>query len=83
MLFFGSSLKPSIFDFNSKISGACSASSASSISHSDLSVLLKINGEQKTQVYLNHNLTNLFSKNLFTQQSLFGVDFAVGFLETW
>jgi len=36
--------------------------------------LLKINGEQKIQVYLNHKLTNLFSKNLFTQQSLFSVE---------
>jgi hypothetical protein len=36
--------------------------------------LLKINGEQKTQVYLNHKFTNLLSKNLFTQQSLFGVE---------
>lgn len=33
--------------------------------------LLKLNGEQKTQVYINHNFTNLLSKNLFTQQSLF------------
>lgn len=36
--------------------------------------LLKLNGDQKTQVYLNHKFTNLFSKNLFTQQSLFGVE---------
>ncbi|MCF8424399.1 MAG: hypothetical protein K9H41_08650 [Bacteroidia bacterium] len=44
---------------------------ANNLTYNDL---LKINGEQKTQVYLNHNLTNLFSKNLFTQQSLFGVE---------
>ena len=44
---------------------------ANNVTYNDL---LKINGEQKTQVYLNHNLTNLFSKNLFTQQSLFGVE---------
>lgn len=36
--------------------------------------LLKINGEQNSQVYFNHSLTNLLSKNLFTQQSLFGID---------
>ncbi|MES2761511.1 MAG: hypothetical protein V4677_04870 [Bacteroidota bacterium] len=36
--------------------------------------LLKENGEQNTQVYFNHALTHLFSKSLFTQQSLFGVD---------
>lgn len=36
--------------------------------------LLKINGEQKTQVYFNHKFTNLFSKDLFTRQSLFGVE---------
>ncbi len=36
--------------------------------------LLKLNGEQKTQVYLNHKLTNLLSENLYTQQSLFVVE---------
>ena len=36
--------------------------------------LLKLNGEQKSQIYFNHNYTNFLSKNLFTQQSLFGVE---------
>ena len=36
--------------------------------------LLKENGEQNSQVYFNHAHTNLFSKNLFSQQSLFGMD---------
>ena len=36
--------------------------------------LLKLNGEQKSQIYFNHSYTNLLSKNLFTQQSLFGID---------
>lgn len=36
--------------------------------------LLKLNGEQKSQIYFNHNYTNLLSKNLFTQQSLFGME---------
>ena len=36
--------------------------------------LLKENGEQNTQVYFNHSLTNLFSKNLLSQQSMFGMD---------
>ncbi|MES2514541.1 MAG: hypothetical protein V4580_10375 [Bacteroidota bacterium] len=36
--------------------------------------LLKENGEQNTLVYFNHSLSHLFSKTLFTQQSLFGVD---------
>ena len=36
--------------------------------------LLKLNGEQKSQIYFNHCYTNLLSKNLFTQQSLFGID---------
>ncbi len=44
---------------------------ASNIAYTDL---LKISGEQKTQVYLNHKFTNLLSKNLFTQQSLIGVE---------
>lgn len=36
--------------------------------------LLKLNGEQKSQVYFNHAFSNLLSKNLFTQQSLFGLE---------
>lgn len=36
--------------------------------------LLKLNGEQKSQIYFNHTNTNLLSKNLFTQQSLFGLE---------
>ena len=36
--------------------------------------LLKLNGEQKSQVYFNHAYTNLLSKNLFTQQSLFDLE---------
>lgn len=36
--------------------------------------LVKINGEQKTQVYLNNKFENLLPGNLFTQQSLFGVE---------
>lgn len=36
--------------------------------------LLKENGEQNTQVYFNHSLISLFTKNLFSQQSLFGMD---------
>ncbi|MBL7936531.1 MAG: hypothetical protein JNM51_12065 [Bacteroidia bacterium] len=36
--------------------------------------LLKLNGEQKSQVYLNHTYTTILSKNFFTQQSLFGVE---------
>lgn len=36
--------------------------------------LLKLNGEQKSQIYFNHAHTNLLSKSLFTQQSLFGLE---------
>jgi hypothetical protein len=36
--------------------------------------LLKLNGEQKSQIYFNHANTNLLSKSLFTQQSLFGLE---------
>jgi len=36
--------------------------------------LSKLNGEQKSQVYFNHSNANILSKNLFTQQSLFGVE---------
>jgi len=36
--------------------------------------LLALNGEQKSLVYFNHAYTNLLPKNLFTQQSLFGID---------
>jgi len=36
--------------------------------------LLKLNGEQKTQIYFNHNFSHLLSKQLFTQQSLFGLE---------
>jgi hypothetical protein len=36
--------------------------------------LLKENGEQLNQVYINHSLTNFFSNNLFKGQSLFNID---------
>ncbi|MBI3518023.1 MAG: hypothetical protein HY062_01520, partial [Bacteroidetes bacterium] len=36
--------------------------------------LIKENGEQNTQIYFNHASAHLFSKQLFSQQSLFDVD---------
>lgn len=36
--------------------------------------LLKNDGEQKTRVYFNHQLANLFDKSLFNAQSLFSID---------
>ncbi len=36
--------------------------------------LIKLNGEQKNLVYFNHSFTNLLSKDLFTQQSLFSAE---------
>lgn len=36
--------------------------------------LLKLNGEQKNQVYFNHAFTGLLPKDLFTQQSLFSAE---------
>lgn len=36
--------------------------------------LLKENGEQLNQIYINHSLTNFFSNNLFKGQSLFNVN---------
>ncbi len=39
--------------------------------------LVALNGEQKSLVYFNHLHTNLLSKNLFTQQSVFGLEVAL------
>lgn len=36
--------------------------------------LIKLNGEQKNQVYFNNTLTGLLPKDLFTQQSLFSAE---------
>ncbi len=36
--------------------------------------LLKLNGKQKTQVYINHTLSPLFNRSIFKQQSLFSLE---------
>ncbi len=36
--------------------------------------LLKVNGEQNTLIYFNHQLSNLFDKSLFSLQSVFNVE---------
>lgn len=36
--------------------------------------LVKLNGEQMTQVYFNHTISDLFDRSLFTKRSLFSVD---------
>lgn len=41
--------------------------------HADYLRLLKINGKQNTQIYLNHRFSGLLNKQLFARQSLFSL----------